>query len=166
MAEVEAGIAAAAGSGHAILGVCFGHQLLAQVLGGRVTRNPAGWELGEVRAKLTGEGRADPLMSGMPQTFSAYSSHGDAVNALPQGALMLAENSAGVQAFRVGKKCYGVQFHPEFSLDVARAYARYRHSQVSHEIAWPEDGGADASRSLSNFIFQIVQGVNNDTTVV
>ena len=166
LAEVETGIAAAAGSGHPILGVCFGHQLLAQALGGRVTRNPAGWELGEVRAELTDEGQADPLMNGMPATFRAYASHQDAVVSLPPEALLLAENSAGVQSIKVGEKSYGVQFHPEFSLDIARAYTRYRRDQLRQEITWPEDGGNGSSRTLRNFISQIVEGAKDDTTAV
>ena len=114
LADAQAGIAAAATAGQPILGVCFGHQLLAQALGGEVTENPAGWELGQVQVSLTEAGASDPLMNGVPSHFGAYSSHGDVVVALPPEAILLAENPRGVQAFKVGAGAYGVQFHPEF----------------------------------------------------
>ena len=162
LADVQAGIAAAVQAGQPILGVCFGHQLLAQALGGQVTKNPAGWELGEIDVSLTEAGKSDQMMAGCPGNFSAYSSHGDAVVALPPMATLLAKNSKGVQSFKVGVSAYGVQFHPEFSVDIARAYTTYRRDQVSDEISWPRDEGNDSSRLLRNFMSHFVTGENDD----
>jgi GMP synthase (glutamine-hydrolysing) len=97
-----------------ILGVCWGHQFLAQALGGRVADMGA-YELGYERIERVGE---DPLLEGVPETFTSFETHSDRVVELPAGAATLARNDNGVQAFRVGST-YGVQFHPEYDRETA-----------------------------------------------
>jgi GMP synthase (glutamine-hydrolysing) len=105
------------------LGVCFGHQLLAQSLGGRVEKHPAGREVGTVSLELTSAGREDPLFDGVPTPFIANATHRDHVRHLPPGATVLAHNElVPVQAFAVGGNMRGVQFHPEYTLEVLQAY--------------------------------------------
>lgn len=105
-----------------LYGVCFGHQLLAQTFGGRVERCPAGWELGTTRVELTALGRQDPLFSGFPASFAVQQSHADVVTRLPEGAEILAGNSHwGIQAYRLGPRIWGTQFHPEFTPRVMAA---------------------------------------------
>lgn len=97
-----------------ILGVCWGHQFLAQALGGRVV-DMGEYELGYERiARLGG----DPLFEGLPEEFISFETHSDRVAELPPGAATLARNDCGVQAFRVGST-YGVQFHPEYDRETA-----------------------------------------------
>ena len=99
-----------------IYGVCFGHQLVAQAFGGRVEKCPRGWELGTVRLNLTAQGRVDPLFSDVAESFLAHMSHGDVVTSLPPGAVVLADNDHWpYQAFRLGERIWGTQFHPEFT---------------------------------------------------
>ena len=99
-----------------IYGVCFGHQLVAQAFGGRVEKCPRGWELGTVGLSLTAEGRADRLFADLADSFLAHMSHGDVVTSLPSGALSLADNAHWpYQAFRLGERIWGTQFHPEFT---------------------------------------------------
>lgn len=99
-----------------LLGVCFGHQLIARVLGGRVERNPQGWELGTRTIELTEQGRSDPLFDGLTHVFSAMQTHQDAVIELPPGAESLAASSlCTYQSFRVGDRIRTIQFHPEFT---------------------------------------------------
>ena len=99
-----------------VYGVCFGHQLVAQAFGGRVEKCPRGWELGTVGLSLTAEGRADPLFADLADSFLAHMSHGDVVTSLPPGALSLADNAHWpYQAFRLGERIWGTQFHPEFT---------------------------------------------------
>src|SRR5688572_27593405 len=99
-----------------VLGVCFGHQLIARVFGGKVGLNPGGREIGTVEVDLTAAGRRDPLFDGVPARMAIQATHEDAVVTLPSGATVLAGNAAcPVQAFAIGKWVRGVQFHPEAS---------------------------------------------------
>lgn len=102
-----------------LYGVCFGHQLLAQTFGGRVEKCRHGWELGTVTLTLTTEGRVDPLFSDVPESFTAQQSHGDVVAELPSGAVPLAQNDHwAYQAFKLGDRIWGTQFHPEFTPEI------------------------------------------------
>jgi GMP synthase (glutamine-hydrolysing) len=96
------------------LGVCFGHQFVAQALGGRVV-DVGRYELGYREVTRVGE---DPLFEGLPRRFTSFETHSDRVAELPPGAVTLARNEFGVQAFRVGSS-YGVQFHPEYDRETA-----------------------------------------------
>lgn len=112
-------------SGTPILGVCFGHQILAQAYEGIV--QPIGhyldeskiYEFGYPEITLTSEGRSHPLFSGIPQTFRANESHRNRVVELPRGGLLLAENSVGIQAFGLDDYMTGIQFHPEVHVRAA-----------------------------------------------
>ena len=104
-----------------VLGVCYGHQLLAHALGGSVHWHPQGREIGTV--DITRTDNTDPLLDILPETFTAQVTHAQSVKALPQGATLLARNAFEPhQAFRLGETTWGVQFHPEFSAEVMRAY--------------------------------------------
>jgi GMP synthase (glutamine-hydrolysing) len=109
----------AADRGLPILGVCYGHQVLAAALGGRVAAMDD-VELGYRAVDLV---RADPLFEGIDDPFVAFETHSDSVVDLPPGATLLAENDRGVQAFRHGDS-WGVQFHPEYDTDSAERVTR------------------------------------------
>ena len=96
------------------LGVCWGHQFLAQALGGRVV-DMGEYELGYERIVRLGD---DSLFEGLPERFVSFETHSDRVAELPPGAAALARNDYGVQAFRIGST-YGVQFHPEYDRETA-----------------------------------------------
>ncbi|KNZ42599.1 glutamine amidotransferase [Acetobacterium bakii] len=97
-----------------ILGICYGHQLLAQTFGGSVDYHSLGAEQGEVEIYLTEEGKKDPLLSVLPAHFSAYASHFQTVTKLPKNAVILAKNNfEPYHAVSYGEKIWGVQFHPE-----------------------------------------------------
>ena len=101
--------------GMPVLGVCWGHQLLAQVLGGTV--KGGSYELGYVQVD---QEDPDPIWDGIPNPFTVFATHSDHVVALPSDATLLASNETGVQAFRRGP-AYAVQFHPEYDLRTAKA---------------------------------------------
>ncbi|MGZ5043177.1 MAG: glutamine amidotransferase [Methylobacter sp.] len=106
-----------------LLGICFGHQLLADAMNGRVDYHPDGREIGTVAIRLTAEGKQDKLLGALSDTFLAHTTHAQTVIELPANALRLAENAFEINhAFRLGENAWGVQFHPEFSSDVMRAY--------------------------------------------
>lgn len=105
-----------------VLGVCFGHQLLALAHGGAVSKNPKGREIGTVEVDLTGDGTEDFLFAGVPQRIAVQATHEDEVQRLPPGATLLASNAMSpVQAMAIGPHVRGVQFHPEFSTAVMRS---------------------------------------------
>jgi GMP synthase (glutamine-hydrolysing) len=120
-----------------LLGICFGHQLVAQALGGHVARNPRGREIGTVRLQRIAD---DPLFAGLPRVVDVNATHVDSVVRLPPGAEILGMTALEpVAAFRVGRSVSAVQFHPEFDADVMRAYLRAR----AHLIR--EEGGDPAA---------------------
>lgn len=106
-----------------MLGVCYGHQLLAHALGGEVGYHPEGRESGTRRVELLASAQDDPLFRDMPRVFSAQLTHMQSVLSLPPGAVLLGRNEFEPhQAFRFGERAWGVQFHPEFSSAVMKAY--------------------------------------------
>jgi GMP synthase (glutamine-hydrolysing) len=98
------------------LGACYGVGALGRQLGAPVDRQ-YGEPVGAVEITLTAPGRQDPLLSGLPAAFHAFTGHKEALSRLPGQAILLA-SSAGcpVQAFRVGANVYATQFHPELDL--------------------------------------------------
>lgn len=143
-----------------LLGVCFGHQLVAWALGGTVERNPAGPEVGTLPVELTPEGRRDPLFSGLASPLLVQESHEDHVRVPPPGASLLATNPhSPVQAFAVGPRIRAVQFHPEY--DASRSRVLFRESRASLDAARPGLADAalasiretpDAERILANWV--------------
>lgn len=111
-----------------ILGVCYGHQLIAHALGGAVDYNPRGYEAGSIQVTLTPEAANDILFNSFQETLSAYSVHAQTVLQLPTEAVVLANNARDShQAFRVGNCCWGLQFHPEFNQHIMSLYIEARH---------------------------------------
>jgi GMP synthase (glutamine-hydrolysing) len=106
-----------------VLGICYGHQLLAHALGGEVWYPPGGVEIGTVRVHRHAASDGDPLLGSLPRDFEAQSTHWQSVRRLPPEAVLLAGNALEPHhAFRVGPCAWGVQFHPEFSDAALRAY--------------------------------------------
>lgn len=106
-----------------VLGICYGHQLLAHALGGEVGAHPDGVEIGTVTVELNPAATGDALLGGLPEAFPAQAVHWQSVRQLPPGAVPLARSAhESHHAFRVGSCAWGVQFHPEFSDTALRAY--------------------------------------------
>ena len=107
----------------ALLGVCYGHQLLAQAAGGRVDYHPEGREIGTVEISPLSAADNDPLFSTVPDPFLAHSTHAQSVIELPPDAVHLAGNDYEPHhAFRLGTRAWGVQFHPEYDTAIMQAY--------------------------------------------
>jgi GMP synthase (glutamine-hydrolysing) len=107
------------------LGICYGHQLLAHALGGRVGFHPEGTEVGTVDIRLLPACADDPLFCSLPLTFPVHVTHSQTVVILPKGAVRLAMNPYEPNhAFRAGRCAWGVQFHPEYTADIMRSYIK------------------------------------------
>lgn len=118
-----------------LLGICFGHQLLAHALGGVVGDHPNGPETGTVTIRLEPTAADDPLFKKSPLEFFGQASHQQTVLSLPQNAILLARNDFEKHhAFRIGRCAWGIQFHPEFTPDVMRSYIRHQDSVSAHAV--------------------------------
>ena len=113
--ETRAWVAEAVDRELPCLGICWGHQLLADVCGGEVD-DMGVYEIGYREIEHTGDSR---LFEGIDERFLAFTTHSDAVVELPPGAVELARNDYSNHAFRLGR-VFGVQFHPEYDVQSAR----------------------------------------------
>lgn len=105
-----------------LLGVCYGHQLMAYALGGEVGDNPNGWERGLQQLQANDRCRQDPLLAALPGRFSAWLSHRQSVLTPPPGAQVLAASELEpCQILRYTPQALSVQFHPEFTGNIMTA---------------------------------------------
>lgn len=117
-------------AGKPLVGICFGHQLLAHALGGRAERAGSGWGLGVMHYQLDEQ----PDFIDSDQNVSLLVSHRDQVTALPPGAKpLLSNNFCPLAAFFIPNQVLCFQGHPEFSKDYERALLEYREEDVSSE---------------------------------
>lgn len=94
-----------------VLGVCLGAQQLAQAAGARVWPNGA-FEIGWHAVHATPEAHDDDVLGPLPDTICACEWHAYGFD-LPPGATPLYRNDRGLQAFRIGTRQWGIQFHAE-----------------------------------------------------
>ena len=101
------------------VGICFGHQLLAQAHGARVVRATAGWQVGVRSYEIVDR---EPWMQPSVDAISLIASHQDQVVDLPDGAALLARAADGgcpVAGFTLGPRAWTLQPHPEFVAPLA-----------------------------------------------
>jgi GMP synthase (glutamine-hydrolysing) len=116
-------------NGRPVLGVCLGSQLIAKAAGAHVgpaKRPEVGWH----PVELTPEGERDPVLGSLPRRFDALQWHSYAFD-LAQGGVALARNSVCLQAYRIGERAWGVQFHPEVSPEILERW-------LAHDPRGPE----------------------------
>ena len=159
IATTEAWTRDAVEAGLPVLGICWGHQLLARAVGGDVDPM-GGYELGYATVELLPDGEDDPLFDGVGRSFVAFETHSDEVTRLPGLAEVLAETDRALQAFRV-RNAWGVQFHPEYDLDTARWVTEAKRGSLDDttvdavlETITPERHAetADAKRVFDTFL--------------
>ena len=112
-----------------IIGICFGHQLIAKALGGRVSKSPNGWGIGVSKNKII---QHKPWMKPSCDTINLLVSHQDQVVALPPNAEILASNSTcPVYMMQIGNN-FTLQGHPEFSKAYSQALIEDRKDKLGH----------------------------------
>lgn len=112
-----------------LFGVCFGHQLMAHALGGRVDYLPGGCEIGTHAITPLAGAETDALIGVAATPFRAHTTHEQSVLEAPTGAMTLAHSLQDAhQILRYGAHAVSTQFHPEFSADVMRAYVRRKYA--------------------------------------
>ncbi|WP_067497778.1 type 1 glutamine amidotransferase [Actinoplanes sp. TFC3] len=121
------------------LGVCLGAQLLAQAHGGLVERSTSGPEIGPALVGRRDAADTDPLFKWVPLLPDVVQWHSDEITELPIGAVLLAASSRYPhQAFRLGDRAWGVQFHIECDVDMITAWTE-SDSEVIEELGFDPD---------------------------
>jgi GMP synthase-like glutamine amidotransferase len=114
------------------LAVCLGGQLLAQACGGKVASAAAGPEIGPRLVARRDAADSDPLFAAVPFTPDVIQWHFDEITALPPGATLLASSPrCQHQAFRIGSRAWGTQFHIECDPPTLRRWA----AEDAHSLA-------------------------------
>ena len=145
---------------HPFLGACYGIGVLGTRAGGVVDRT-YGEPVGALPVRLTPAGLEDPLFGRLPEVFSAFLGHKEAVSRLPEGGVLLAStDTCPVHAFRIGRNVYATQFHPELDaaalcdrLDAYSAHGYYEpHELESLKAAAREAMVIEPVRLLARFV--------------
>ena len=117
-----------------ILGICYGHQLLAHALGGHVDYHPRGREMGTKVIHRAPAALHDELFSVLPERFPAHVTHMQSVLRLPAATEVLAWNPFEAHhAVRFAPRVWGVQFHPESTGTAMSHYLRIRSDVLQQE---------------------------------
>lgn len=143
-----------------VLGVCYGHQILARVLGGQdhvgKAKEP---EFGWTYIRKSGE---SPLFKGLPAEFVSFSSHFDEVTKLPKGCKKLAESDwCGIQAFELeGYPVFGIQFHPERNCEEGEdLLKRRKKAGTPKKLLFPGKGPKVYKKEIGDTIFSNFLGI-------
>lgn len=107
-----------------VIGICLGSQLIAHALGGKVAPLPDNaYEVGMLPVTLNTTAQVEPMFGGIAWEHPQFHHHGFHVETLPPGATLLASSKrTKVQAYKVGVRTYGFQYHPECDRAMIRAY--------------------------------------------
>jgi GMP synthase (glutamine-hydrolysing) len=135
------------------LGICFGHQVLADILGGNVVTDPNMAESGIAKIILTETGKQDPILSSLPDTFNGIVSHKSSVLSLPKGAEILAySDKCPIHGFRYKSNIYGFQLHPELDIYDYHSRMKLYPEYMQHKLDYANTEDILAKNILINFI--------------
>ena len=132
-----------------MVGICFGHQIIAQALGGKVAKHPDGWRVGATQYEIEGS----------PLTLNAW--HQDQVIEAPDGAEIIGRaEGCDIAAMRIGERIYTVQPHPEYGAAFMQGLLDHRAPGVVPDplsdharglLSTPTDNAAMATRIADVF---------------
>lgn len=135
------------------LGICFGHQVLADLLGGSIVTDSKMAESGIAKIILTEIGKRDPLLKSLPDEFYGIVSHRSSVLHLPKGAELLAySDRCPVQGFKYKSNIYGFQLHPELNIPDYHSRMQLYPEYMKHQVDFTEEENITAPQILINFI--------------
>ncbi len=131
--------------------ICLGFHILSDHQGQFVKKDTTKAEIGTTNIYLTPEGITDPLFNNLPKQFKVQEAHNDAIHELPQNAVLLAESKRCLlQAYKIGKYVYAVQFHPELQReDMFKRLSFYSDMYNTDHSKFQES--KDAVKILENF---------------
>lgn len=142
---LEGFLRAAVHSRHPVVGICFGHQLLAQAMGGRVEKSEAGWGIGAHDYEVV----VDHPWTGGLTRVRMIASHQDQVSILPDGAeVFLRTDHCPNAGYTLGDDVLTIQPHPEFTRELSREITGVRAARFGESLT--AEGLASLDRSLDN----------------
>jgi GMP synthase-like glutamine amidotransferase len=140
------------------LGICLGHQLLADALSGTCGRQHPS-EIGICEITLTAEGRRDPLFNGLAVKQKCLQWHSVRVAQPPENAVVLASSPAcGIQAMRVGERAWSMQYHVELEPETIPTWG----GVPAYEQALTEAQGAGALKRMADTAAPLMGDFNRD----
>jgi GMP synthase (glutamine-hydrolysing) len=144
-----------------VLGICFGHQLIAHINGGKIEDREDGYNFGYENIDLTENGVKSRLFDGLPNKFVVFSTHREHVTRLPKNSNLLAvrENDE-IQAFSI-RNYFGVQFHPEMSWEIANNLGKKR----KFDPKYPGEDMLVESRKMNSRILKNFVSIVTDSII-
>lgn len=141
-------------------GACFGHQVIAKALGGRLGFNPQGWSFGCVRTDVT---HSAAWMTGAPAALNLYSAHKEQVVEVPQGAeIWSVTEGCPVGGFAIGAHVFTTEYHPEMSPEFIAALVEELAGDMPAEVTKQARASlaVEADRGIvAGWIAQFFEGV-------
>jgi GMP synthase (glutamine-hydrolysing) len=114
-----------------VLGICYGHQLIADALQGKVERSSQGREIG---VSIIDTIEEDPIFEGVTMPMQVWQSHIDEVSKIPSNAKVIASNAhTYAQGMAIGTQCRTVQWHPEMTHEIVEFYVQARANLIDQE---------------------------------
>jgi GMP synthase-like glutamine amidotransferase len=145
------------------VGICFGHQLIGQTFGGKTEQAAQGWGLGRHAAQIL---ETTPWMQPPAASYALYAVHQDQVTALPPGARRLASSAHCENAmFILDDLLLGVQAHPEFERDYARAITENKRGIAPDAViegALPSFSDTVDASLMARWIIAFLRGEHRD----